>query len=216
MKKASATAWLIWIVITILVAGGIFYYYQYVKIPELNNHISSLEEQLRQLEKELATKNAVKQLTDKANLYSVEIQNDWKITANEGEKGVQRSFITAESPDFKSRIDDTIGGPFDAIYFEKGAQLTIHVTKGKEELTHSGEGGGKETGVISKKNITLDGVNGTYYIFKEPSTYQGQLIDAYAIYKNNSYLLRLAYNPDTYPQGEKIFENIINSFRFIK
>ncbi|MDQ3802260.1 MAG: hypothetical protein M3416_00155 [Acidobacteriota bacterium] len=154
--------------------------------------------------------------TDKAGLYSVALPKQWEVTADEGTKGVQLSFMTAESLDYRERRDETADGPFTPIYYEAGAKLRIHVTKGEQELTNYGERGGPDTGVILAKHITVDGVGGLYHAFKEPSTQEGQLLNVHLNYQGNNYILTLMYNSLTRPEGEKIFSDILNSFKFSK
>ena len=155
-------------------------------------------------------------ITDKANLYSVEIPKDWKITRNEGAKGGQLSDITGESPDWKYRVDNSAEGPCTPSYYESGVSFQFHVNNQEDAAAHYGEGGGPDTGVISKKNISIGGVNGVYHVFKEPCTSEGQLVDAHVNYNGNGYLFRFAYNPSKYPQAETAFMNILNSIKFTK
>lgn len=46
-------AWVVGIVIAILVGSGLYYYYQYIKMPELENEKSSLENQVNSLQDQL-------------------------------------------------------------------------------------------------------------------------------------------------------------------
>lgn len=51
-QPQSSKAWMAWvigIVAVILVGGGLYYYYEYIKIPELNNKIDNLQTQIDQL-----------------------------------------------------------------------------------------------------------------------------------------------------------------------
>jgi hypothetical protein len=50
--KASAAVWVVWIILTILIAGGLVYYYQFTKIPELNKKIDDLQDQINQLQEQ--------------------------------------------------------------------------------------------------------------------------------------------------------------------
>jgi len=161
------------------------------------------------------TDNKYVEIVDKASLYSVNIPADWEITSNEGAMGVQLSRILAQSADWSSYSDETYEGPFSPQYYQSGGALQLHVTQGESEPAHYGEGGGPETGVIAKKAVTIDGVEGVYHVFKEPSTFEGQLIDVHINYKGNNYLLRLAYNPANF-NGEEFFDNLLNSVRFLK
>jgi hypothetical protein len=85
MKKAQAVIWIIWTVITILVAGGLFYYYQYIKIPELNNQISNLDSQIRDLQKQPKTGEESNQTEDWNTYFNSKAKitftypKDWEI-----------------------------------------------------------------------------------------------------------------------------------------
>lgn len=151
--------------------------------------------------------------TDKAGLYSVVLPEQWVVTADEGTKGVQLSFMTAESPNYRERRDETSDGPFTPIYYESGAKLRIHVTKGEQEPTFYGENGVSET-VTFTKHITVDGVGGIYRVYKEPSTQEGQLLSVHLNYQGSNYRLTLMHDSRAYPEGEKIFLDVLNSFKW--
>lgn len=159
--------------------------------------------------------NTVK-ITDKGNLYSVEIPKDWKILMSEGAKGMQLSDMTGESIDWKQYVDENAEGPFSPIYYQSGVSFQFHVNSEEEAPGHYGEGGGPDTGIITTKNIVIGGANGVYHVFKEPSTYEGQLVDAHVNYKGNAYLFRFAYNPASFPQAESLFMTILSSIKFTK
>lgn len=193
------------VIITTIIVGSGIYTWQ-----KLNQ--KSTEQPLQQGDQTSADSKA-QQLTDKANLFSVEIPNDWKIVDNQGAMGVQLSRITAESPDWSYYSDDSYEGPFSPIYFQSGGSLSFHVTEGEEEPTHYGEGGGPKTGVIEEKIVIVSGIEGVYHIFKEPSTFEGQLIDLHINYEGNNYVIRLAYNPTNF-DGEEFFDDLLDSFSF--
>jgi len=58
MKKGSAVVWTVWIILTILIAGGLVYYYQYTKIPDLQRQIDDLQNQVNQLQEQLNDETA--------------------------------------------------------------------------------------------------------------------------------------------------------------
>lgn len=215
-------------IVTILVIGGGVYVYQNNKasgspLVDDNSQIDLQDEKVADQNPSTSTTLAptpavsTTKITDKGNLYSVEIPKDWKIIRNEGAKGVQLSNISGESPDWKSRSDVDAEGPCVPHYYESGVFFQFHVENEEDTAGHYGEGGGPDTGVISKKNISVDGVNGVYHVFTEDcGTSEGQLVDAHFNYKGNSYLFRFSYNPAKYPQAETAFMNILNSIKFTK
>lgn len=94
MRKASILVWIILIVITILIAGGIFYYYQYVKTPELNNQISELNKQINQLQEkvDIVKKTANWQTyTNDEYKFSIKYPEGWVV--RESDDGIE--FISA-------------------------------------------------------------------------------------------------------------------------
>ncbi len=150
-----------------------------------------------------------RRVSDASGLFSVEIPRTWKITASEGTKGIQLSRIIAQSPDFRLREDTTADGPFTPQYYEQGAQVSIHVTRGALAAR-----GNLEAGTQRTERIAIDGRSSLLRVFTEPSTMLGQIIDAQVDYRNNSYVFTLRYNPDTFQGGEDIFKEILASFRF--
>lgn len=160
------------------------------------------------------TKSA--RISDKANLYSFEIPADWKVTLNEGAKGVSVSEVIAESPDWKIRTNETEDGPCSTVsYLESGATLQFGVSNQEEILSHYNQGGG--SGIVSQKNILVGGVSAVYHVFNEPScTHNVQSVDAHVNYGGNNYTFSFTYNPAKYPQGETVFMNMLNSIEFTK
>lgn len=157
--------------------------------------------------------NTVK-IIDKSNLYSIEIPKDWKVTSDEGPKGVQLSSISGESSAWKVRVDDAAEGPCSPSYYESGIHFQFHSVNAEDDGAHYGEGGGPETGVISKKNILIDDTNAVYHVFKEPCTAEGQLVDAHVNYGGVGYRFTFIYNPAKDPQAEELFTEILNSVEF--
>lgn len=160
--------------------------------------------------------NTIK-VTDKGNLYSVEIPKDWKVTRSDEARGVSLSSTYIESPDWKLHSRELSDGPYGAdFYYDIGASLHIAVSNlttdeaNQQLLIRHGY-----FDQISKKNIMIDGVSGGYYIDTEPSLAVGQKLATSVIYKGNTYSFEFGYNPKTYPQAETVFINILHSFKFI-
>ena len=108
MKKARALVWIIWIVITILIAGGLFYYYQYVKIPEFNNQISELNKQVNQLQGQIdITEETADWQTYTNDGYKFSIKYPGKWTVQETDDGTE--FTSAEMyTNIKNEVPDAI------------------------------------------------------------------------------------------------------------
>ena len=153
----------------------------------------------------------VTRLTDRANLYSVELPKDWKIV-QEGSMGVQRSEITAESPDWSATTDEFAEGPSATVHYKTGASTHLHVSSEMAQEPYHVDAGD----IIKTKQVVVDGEVASYHVFKTPSTAEGQLLDAHFNHKGNGYTFLFAYNPATYQQGEEVFTHILNSIRFEK
>ncbi len=147
-------------------------------------------------------------VSDQANLYTISVPADWAVVTDEGAMGVKISRIILESSDFSRSVDEAAEGPFSPIYYETGATLVIHVMDTAPGPPYHFDG------VISESSINIDGVTAPYHVFKEPSTWAGQLLDAHADYGGNHYLFYMGYNPDTCPAGQALFEAMLDSFQF--
>jgi len=200
-KKGFASIILVVVIVVIIVVGV---YFVFVKKSE-------------PVAQQQTPMNTIK-VTDKGNLYSVEIPKDWKVTRSTGAEGVSLSGMSIDSPDWKLHSIKVPEGEYtDSVYYDTGASLHIAVSnysadeQNQQLLIRNGY-----SDQISKKNIMIDGVSGDYYINTIPSLAVGQGLVASVIYKGNSYSLVLGYNPKTYPQAETVFLNILNSFKFMK
>jgi len=147
-------------------------------------------------------------LSDQPNLYSISVPEGWAVVTDEGAMGVQVSRISVESPDFSLFIDEAAEGPFSPYYYETGAVFIVHVMTPEQAPPYHFDP------VISESAITVDGADAAYHVFKEPSTFAGQLLDAHANHGGNYYLFRMGYNPETCPAGEDLFAAILASLEF--
>lgn len=174
-------------------------------------------QQVVQKKEVIKTKN----ISDQANLYSLEIPEDWKITRNQSTNLVNISFLVSESPDWKSTILSTTKEkelPCDNLHRESGAYLLVLVN-GREEPApaHTGQGNGPGNSATVTKSVTVGGATGTYHqFFEEPCSATEQTLDAHVNYKGYNYLFSLAYSPSKYPQGEEVFANILKSAKFLR
>lgn len=145
---------------------------------------------------------------DASGLYAVDLPADWIIKENEGAMGAQVSRVIAESPDFAYHTDPTFEGPFEPAYYDDGAMISIHLTQAMGP--HSEE----PIGVITHSTQTMvDGVLAEYYVFTEPSTFEGELLEVIFRKDGIEYSLRFVYNPDSYPQGPDVFAQILDSVK---
>ena len=146
-------------------------------------------------------------VSDQPNLYSISVPDGWAIVTDEDARGVRVSLISVESPDFSVFIDEEEEGPFSPVYYETGASLSILVATPSSPPYHFQE-------LISESELSIDGVNAPYHVYVDPSTWAGQLIDAHANQGGNGYTFNFAYNPETCPAGEDLFQAMLDSFQF--
>lgn len=147
-------------------------------------------------------------ITDPAGLIKLELPQSWSLV-KESPQGVRISGLNAESPDFSLRSDEAAEGPFTPVYYESGAHLQISIQEGGRPETD------RPAGIIlEEKKIIVDKTEADYYVYKEPSTMQGEIVDVRFSKDSNSYFFRFGYNPETLPQGEELFSTIINSVSF--
>ena len=146
-------------------------------------------------------------VTDQPNLYSITVPDGWVITSDEGARGLRVSSIFVESPDFYTVVVEEPEGPFNPVYYETGAALSIHVGTPSSSPYHFQE-------LISESDVTIDVVTAPYHVYVDPSTWAGQLIDAHANHGGNDYTFDFAYNPDTCPAGDDLFRAMLDSFQF--
>lgn len=147
-------------------------------------------------------------LTDASNLYSITLPAGWKVTANEGKRGIRLSYISAESPDFFVRSDESADGPFVPQYYERGAAFGLHAGPGDPNEVMNRPG-------IASRPIIIDSIPGSFRAQNDPSTMVGQQVDAMIHNEGVTYRFTFVYNPDAYPQGREVFQQILDSFHLL-
>src|SRR3989304_5674305 len=109
-------------------------------------------------------------LSDQPNLYSISVPEGWAVVTDEGAMGVQVSRISVESPDFSLFIDEAAEGPFSPYYYETGAVFIVHMSRAILSPPSK----------VEKKCPWLPcspaSSAAAYHVFKEPSTFAGQLL----------------------------------------
>lgn len=141
-------------------------------------------------------------ITDPASLYQLQVPTNWVVKIQEGTDGKQRSYVEVSSPDFASRIDESTN----AVYYTAGAQLSVEVVREAKEKTY--------TSIIEEKTIEVAGEPANYTMYRKGNTASGRLIDVVFQHNDDVYTLTFVYNPETYPNGEAVFDDILRSFTF--
>lgn len=143
--------------------------------------------------------------TDASRFFSLTLPDGWKVTESNGPRGVSLSSMSAQSPDFSMHIDESVEGPFTPQYYDQGARFFLNVTRGPRNTAPRN----------FSQPITIDGVAGWFANLNEPSTTQGQDLQANVEKGGLTYAFDFSYNPDTYPEGERVFQEILSSFMFL-
>lgn len=154
---------------------------------------------------------AYKNITVSSKYFYLKMPQNWRTEFN---RGTQTDLLLTEmiaiSPDFKGHAETSTSTPGAVNYFESGAKLDIRVEKGlilaKEKLQGT---------ILASEDITIDGVTTTLHTFTEPTTKVGTYFDARLAYQGNSYVFRMVYNPEKFPEAkQKLFE-FLSTFKFV-
>ena len=142
-----------------------------------------------------------------SGLYQFIKPDGWRIKSSDFILGVGHELIL-QTDDFSSHL--IASDDFPQKKYDSGATLSITVTKGKREIKH-GKNQILETSTFNFKG----GIDGEYHRFSE-SFVLGQLRDVHINHQGNYYIIRFAYDTESYPEGEKVFKQILDSFEFIE
>jgi len=153
--------------------------------------------------------SSLDKIVDPSGLYQFAKIDGWRIrssvvTPGNVPLGGQVSQLILETEDFRSHMVNNDG--FSRKKYDSGATLNITVIKGNREIDH----GNANIFETSKFNFR-GGVDGEYHRFSEP-TFLGQLRDVHINRQSNYYVIRFAYDTESYPEGEKVFKQLLDSF----
>ncbi len=227
-----ASLFLVFLIVVILIVSGLYGWQKYeeYKYPEkaargeikgLSFYYNGIKERINQILEKKDIKNmramelaeSDKTISDAEKFYTLEIPESWVIVSSEKSKGAQISKIVAQSSYFTSRENEQNGSNY--IDYEKGAQFTAQVSRGENKSAFLGNGGHGSL-LADRRDIPVYGQESVYHVFKEPNISNGQVIDDHVIYKGNTYLFRLVYNPDTFSDAEFSFQEILASVKFLQ
>ncbi len=133
-------------------------------------------------------------------LFQILIPDDWEYFF-QPTIGMQLSSLEATSPDLE--VIEEEGGPHTNIYYKKGIFLHVQVIDDDFAIQDPNWPNQLQYGVY------FNGIQGTEYVFTQPSTVEGEEREARVYYEGKSYLLRFAYANDTY---RDVIDRIIASF----
>ncbi len=209
----------------LLIVGGFYGWekYQKKKYPEkaaageikgVSYYLSGIGEKINSVleKKDIKSKRAmelaesVKIVSDRAELYSLEVPQSWAVVLNESGKNSKFSNLVMQSAYFSARETG------EKKYYDAGAKFSASVTAGENKNVLEGNGGHKN--LIKSGNDNGGGEEYTYHIFKDPDSENGQIIDGHIIRGGNTYLFAMAYNPKTFTDAEYTFKEIMYSVKF--
>lgn len=163
-----------------------------------------------------------KRKTDAANLYSVEIPDDWKISSSDYvEADVAttprpwNSVLIAQSPDWRTENRNDFDAP---THVALGAAIEFYVSNTPIDSGASNLGMPIKP-TPTKREVSVDGIKGEFVVYREddPLRHEEALVlEANMSRSGNFYVFRFAYNPETLPNGEETFTKMLNSIEFKK
>ena len=157
-----------------------------------------------------ATQVGYKLLTDKNNMFSIEIPANWTVsqylTGDEMLAGME-----LQSPDLKITSPTVNPGIVLPVNFDTGAVVSVNVMKGiLEDLDIQKEN------LFSEKDVTIDGNPAKYYVYKNTALQGAEVHEVRFNYGGRNYLMKIAFNPTTLANGEQLFAKIYSTFRFTR
>ncbi|MFA4817537.1 MAG: hypothetical protein WC608_02290 [Parcubacteria group bacterium] len=180
---------------------GPFYYIKAIKL-EIDR---ILEKKDTKGKRAMELAESTKKINDKANLYSFEFPQSWVIIVNEGAQGAQVSRLAVQNSYYSGREENKIK------IIDQGAEFSIIVTRGENK-----SGGGHAGKVATKNDAHVGGKENVLHIFKEAGYPGAEIIDDHVVFGGNTYIFRLAYNPQTFSDAEFTFREILASVKFLK
>ena len=189
---------------------GISFYYAQMK-----NSVNSIldKKDLRSL-RAMELAEAEKKVADKSNLVSFSVPQSWVVVASEGQKGGQLSRMVMQSAYYAGREDKSEKGAVTYTYCEAGARFTLTINAGEDKSVFSSNGG--HANLISSSPQDISGKSAAYHKFMEPSSFDGEMLDAHIIHGGRTYTFRLAYNPKNFTSPDYTFKEILNSVEFLQ
>jgi hypothetical protein len=128
-------------------------------------------------------------VSDPNQLFQVLVPDDWDYSF-QSTVGQQLSSLEASSPDLEVIVDDEVEGPHSNIYYKQGIALHIQVID--DDSLQFNPGWPDQEEYI----VYFNGIQGTVYIFREPSTVEGEIRTVAVIYEGRTYMLRFGYAED--------------------
>ncbi|TFH37644.1 MAG: hypothetical protein E4G99_02045 [Anaerolineales bacterium] len=140
-------------------------------------------------------------ISEPNSLYQLLIPEDWEYTFNPTPT-INLSEFEASSPDLEIVAEE--GAGHQDLYYKQGVQMTLIVFEGDSDI-------GEPYRDVNRiqYGVYFNGIEGTEYIFTEPSTAEGKLREVRIPYDGKSYVLRFGYAMDA---DTDAIDRIIRSF----
>ena len=150
-------------------------------------------------------------VTDKNNLISLAVPQDWAIVSSAGAAGNQLSKMVLQSPDFRTHQDNS-----NTVY-DGGVQLVVQITRGESGSFQSADGGHGNL-FVSTQDTDIDSSKGPMHTYKSFDGSSQTLLDAHILNGGNTYLFQFFYNSNILHTGEAPFQfkEILASVKFLQ
>lgn len=224
---SGASPFSIFIIMVILVVSGFYGWqkYQEYKFPEKAArgeivgpayYVKAIKLEIDRILSNKNTKDKramelveqTKNISDKLNLYSLEVPQSWTLVLSEGAKGNKLSNLVMQSSYFSIREDSGKN------YYDAGAKFSASVLAGENKNITEGSGG--HAGLIKTGKYGGQAGEFSFHIFKDPNSENGEAIDGHVARGGKTYLFTMVYNPGTFSNAEFTFQEILDSVKFLK
>jgi hypothetical protein len=128
-------------------------------------------------------------VSDPNQLYQLLLPDDWDYTF-QSTIGTQLSNLEASSPDLEVVVDDEVEGPHSNIYYKQG--ITLHIQVIDDDSLQFNPGWPDQQQYV----VYFNGIPGTVYVYREPSTVEGEIRSVSVTHEGRSYQLRFGYAED--------------------
>lgn len=128
-------------------------------------------------------------ITEPNSRYQIYLPQDWSVSSGPT-GGVRVSDLQAESADAEILIEET-EGPHSNIYYKGGIIFNLAILEDDTALMEP-----VMAEIIRVTPVMYSGVEMTDYVFREPSTLEGEIRELRFLHNGLSYLLRFSYAQD--------------------
>ena len=150
----------------------------------------------------LSDDSHMKLVSDPNQLYQILIPDDWEYNFH-SPANIQLSGFDARSVDFEAESKYE-GGPHENVYYKSGGLMQLHVMD-----DDSANNPPFPNLIRGQYDVMYNGIQGTEYIFTQPSTVEGEERQLQMYFEGKSYMLGFAYANDTY---RDVIDHIITNF----